>query len=58
MLVQVALANLLREQNQLDAAAQHLTQSIDLWEAKHCYDIATLRYRYIQRQLIQYVLIP
>jgi LuxR family transcriptional regulator, maltose regulon positive regulatory protein len=29
VLVQVALANLLREQNQLDAAAQHLTQSID-----------------------------
>jgi LuxR family maltose regulon positive regulatory protein len=29
VLVQVALADLLREQNQLEAAAQHLTQSID-----------------------------
>lgn len=29
VLVQVALADLLREQNQLDAAAQHLTQSIE-----------------------------
>jgi LuxR family transcriptional regulator, maltose regulon positive regulatory protein len=29
VLVQVALADLLREQNQLDAAAHHLTQSID-----------------------------
>jgi LuxR family maltose regulon positive regulatory protein len=29
VLVGVALADLLREQNQLDAAAQHLTQSID-----------------------------
>lgn len=29
VLVQVALADLLREQNQLDTAAQHLTQSID-----------------------------
>jgi LuxR family maltose regulon positive regulatory protein len=30
VLVEVALADLLREQNQLDTAAQHLTQSIDL----------------------------
>ncbi|MBE9079099.1 LuxR family transcriptional regulator [Romeria aff. gracilis LEGE 07310] len=29
VLVEVALADLLREQNQLEAAAQHLTQSID-----------------------------
>jgi LuxR family maltose regulon positive regulatory protein len=29
VLVEVALADLLREQNQLDTAAQHLTQSID-----------------------------
>lgn len=29
VLVEVALADLLREQNQLDAAAQHLSQSID-----------------------------
>jgi LuxR family transcriptional regulator, maltose regulon positive regulatory protein len=29
VLVQVALADLLREQNQLESAAQHLTQSID-----------------------------
>lgn len=35
VLVQVALADLLREQNQLEAAAQHLTESLDRGTQNH-----------------------